>query len=54
VFGLISQLAHVEVQSTRPEESVDFLKNVLGFTETGRDAESVYLRAWGDPLSPSG
>lgn len=53
MFGLISQLAHVEVQSPRPQESVDFFKDVLGFTETGRDAESVYLRAWGDPFHHS-
>ncbi len=53
MFGLISQLAHVELQSPRPTESVDFLKGVLGFTETGRDEESVYLRAWGDPFHHS-
>ena len=53
MFGLISQLAHVELQSPRPDESVEFFKSVLGFTETGRDADAVYLRAWGDPFHHS-
>jgi len=53
VFGLLSQLAHVELESPRPAESVDFFTRVLGFTETDRDEQSVYLRAWGDPFHHS-
>ena len=45
---LISQLAHVELVSPTPQESVDFLVNVMGLEENGRDGESVYLRCWGD------
>jgi catechol 2,3-dioxygenase len=45
---LISQLAHVEILSPKPEESVAFLTDVLGMEETERSGESVFLRAWGD------
>ena len=45
---LISQLAHVEITSPRPEESVGWFKDVLGLQESGRDGRSVYLRAWGE------
>jgi catechol 2,3-dioxygenase len=47
---LISQLAHVELISPRPEESVAWLTSVLGLEESGRDASSVYLRAWSEEL----
>jgi catechol 2,3-dioxygenase len=53
LLGLISQLAHVELQSPRPDESVDFFTRVLGMTETDRDGRAVYLRAWGDPFHHS-
>jgi catechol 2,3-dioxygenase len=53
VFGLLSQLAHVELESPRPAESVAFFTEVLGFTENARDGQSVYLRAWGDPFHHS-
>ena len=45
---LLSQLAHVELLSPRPEESVQFLRDVLGLEESGRSGRSVYLRGWGD------
>lgn len=45
---LISQLAHVELLSPRPQESVDFLREVVGLEESGRDGQSSYLRGWGD------
>ena len=45
---LISQLAHVELVSPKPQESVDFLTNVMGLEENGREGQSVYLRCWGD------
>jgi catechol 2,3-dioxygenase len=47
---LISQLAHVELLTPSPEESVQFFTDVLGLEETGRDGRSVYLRCWGDFL----
>ena len=48
MFGLISQLAHVELISPKPEESVAFFKNALGLSESDRQEQSVYLRCWGD------
>jgi catechol 2,3-dioxygenase len=47
---VISQLAHVELRTPRLQESVEFLTDVLGLEETGRDGRSVYLRCWGDFL----
>ena len=47
---LISQLAHVELISPRPQESVAWLTEVLGLEESGRDGNSVYLRAWSEEL----
>jgi catechol 2,3-dioxygenase len=45
---LLSQLAHVEVLSPVPEESLRFYTDVLGLQETARVGQSVYLRGWGD------
>lgn len=45
---LISQLAHVELLTPKPEESLEFFTEVLGLDESGRDGRSVYLRCWGD------
>ena len=45
---LISQLAHFEITSPRPEESVRWFTDVLGLQESGREGQSVYLRAWGE------
>jgi catechol 2,3-dioxygenase len=45
---LISQLAHFEITSPRPEESVEWFTDVLGLQESGREGQSVYLRAWGE------
>jgi catechol 2,3-dioxygenase len=45
---LLSQLAHVEVITPKPEESLRFLTQVLGLEESGRNGRSVYLRGWGD------
>ena len=44
----LSQLAHIELLSTNIDETVRFYKEMVGMDETGRDANSVYLRAWGD------
>ena len=44
----IAHLAHVELYTNKPEESLDFFVNILGLTEAGREGDSVYLRAWDD------
>lgn len=44
----IAHLAHAEVLSPKPAESLDFYKNILGLEESGREAQSVYLRGWGE------
>lgn len=45
---LISQLAHVEVLTPRPDESLRFCTDVLGLEESGREGQSVFLRGWGE------
>jgi len=44
----IAHLAHVELLTNKPEESLDFFVNILGLTESGRENGSVYLRGWDD------
>ncbi|WP_323798253.1 catechol 2,3-dioxygenase [Nisaea sp.] len=44
----VAHLAHVEVLTNKFEESLDFFVNIYGLTESGRDANSVYLRAFDD------
>lgn len=44
----LSQLAYVELLSTNLTETVRFYTDIVGMDETGRDENSVYLRAWGD------
>ena len=45
---LISQLAHVELLTPKPQESLNFFTQVMGLEETERAGQSVYLRCWGD------
>lgn len=45
---LISQLGHIELQTPKPQESLDFFTKVFGLEENGRDGQSVFLRCWGD------
>ena len=45
---LLSQLAHVEILSPRPAETVAFLEQQLGLEISERAGESVYLRGWGE------
>jgi catechol 2,3-dioxygenase len=45
---LIAHLAHVEVLTPRPEESLRFYEHVLGLEVSARDERSVYLRGWGE------
>src|SRR5690554_3931120 len=44
----VAHLGHLELLTDKPEESLDFFVNVYGLTESGRDGDSVYLRAWDD------
>jgi catechol 2,3-dioxygenase len=45
---LIAHLAHVEVLTPKPDESLRFYKDVFGLEESGRAGQSVYLRGWGE------
>jgi catechol 2,3-dioxygenase len=44
----VAQLAHVEIYSPKPEETLWFFKDLLGMEESGRKGQSVYLRAYED------
>jgi catechol 2,3-dioxygenase len=45
---LISQLAHVELLTPKPDDSLRFMRDVMGLYESDRVGQSVYLRGWGD------
>ncbi|RYE73649.1 MAG: catechol 2,3-dioxygenase, partial [Hyphomicrobiales bacterium] len=42
----IAHLGHVELFTNKPQESLDFFVDIFGLTESGREGDSVYLRAW--------
>ncbi len=44
----VAHLGHVELLTDRFDESLDFFTRVYGLTESGRDGDSAYLRAWDD------
>lgn len=44
----VAHLGHVEIYSNKFEESLEFFTNIYGLTESGRDGNSVYLRAFDD------
>lgn len=44
----IAHLGHVELLTDKPDESLDFFTRILGLTESGREGESVFLRAFDD------
>jgi len=46
----VAHIAHAELLTPRPEESLRFFVEVLGMEEEARDGGSVYLRGWGDYL----
>jgi catechol 2,3-dioxygenase len=50
---LLSQLAHVELVSPKPEETTRWMIEVLGLEETCREGQSVYLRGWAEWLHSS-
>ena len=44
----LAHLAHLELFTPKPQESLDFFVNIFGMTESGRKGDSVYLRGWDD------
>ena len=44
----VAQIAHVELLTPKPQESLDFFCNLLGMQITSRDGQSVYLRGYED------
>ena len=44
----VAHLGHVELLTNKPQASLDFFVNVLGLTVSGREGQSVYLRAYDD------
>ena len=44
----IAHLAHVELRTPAPDESLEFFTGYLGLTATGTVGDSVFLRAWDD------
>jgi catechol 2,3-dioxygenase len=44
----LAHLAHLEILTPKPDESLNFFVNVMGMTESARLGESVYLRGWDD------
>lgn len=49
----ISQLAHVELITPKPAESLAFFTDVLGLELTEQEGQSAYLRAWGENFHSS-
>ncbi len=43
-----AHLGHIELLTNKPQESLKFFVDILGLTESGREGDSVYLRAWDD------
>ena len=44
----VAHLGHLELLTPKPDESLRFFTEILGMTESGREGESVYLRAYDD------
>jgi catechol 2,3-dioxygenase len=44
----LAHLGHLELLTPQPEESLRFFVQVMGMTESGRQGDSVYLRAYDD------
>ena len=44
----LAHLAHLELITPKPDESLNFFVNIMGMTESGREGDSVYLRGWDD------
>jgi catechol 2,3-dioxygenase len=50
---LLSQLAHVELMSPKPDKTVTWMKEIFGLEEAAREGQSVYLRGWAEWLHSS-
>jgi catechol 2,3-dioxygenase len=46
--GEIAHIGHAELLTPAPDESLRFFADVLGMEEEAREAQSVFLRGWGD------
>jgi catechol 2,3-dioxygenase len=44
----LAHLAHAELLSPRPDESLAFFVDVMGMSVSAREGDSVYLRGWDD------
>jgi catechol 2,3-dioxygenase len=44
----LAHLAHVELLTPKPEESLRFFVDIMGMTASGKEGNSVYLRGWDD------
>jgi catechol 2,3-dioxygenase len=44
----VAHLGHVELLTDKPQDSLDFFVTIFGLTESGREGDSVYLRAFDD------
>ncbi len=44
----VAQLAHVELFTPKPEESLKFFTDYMGLQITAREGQSVYLRGYED------
>jgi catechol 2,3 dioxygenase len=44
----IAHLGHIELLTNKPEASLDFFTRIFGLSESGREGDSVYLRAFDD------
>src|SRR4051794_22496336 len=44
----VAHLGHIELLTDKPEQSLAFFVDILGLTESGREGDSVYLRAFDD------
>jgi catechol 2,3 dioxygenase len=47
-FFDVAHLGHIELLTDKPDASLDFFVNIYGLTESGREGDSVYLRAFDD------
>jgi catechol 2,3-dioxygenase-like lactoylglutathione lyase family enzyme len=48
VFGDIAHLGHIELFTPKLDESLAFFQKIMGLHESGRQGDSIFLRAWGD------
>jgi catechol 2,3-dioxygenase len=47
-FRDVAHLGHIELLTPKLQESLEFFTKIVGLYESGRQGNSVYLRAWGD------